>query len=118
MTYQYKRPDGELHKVSLRKWHKVFARGGRWPFVVAYVYVTEDRAIIHFKTSVIGKIALVLLLPMIYPVGVFLGGHKEVAEEIKRTLFQNKYGSFGVDHAYRDTESWDKLMWLIEDWDL
>ena len=110
MTYQYKRPDGELHKVSLRKWHKVFARRGRWPFVVAYVYINHLGAVIHFKTSVIGKIALVLLLPVLYLVGVFLGGHKEVAEEIKRTLFQNKYGAFGVDHAYHDTESWDKLM--------
>lgn len=114
MTYQYKRPDGELHKVSLRKWHKVFSRRGRWPLVVAYVYVGADKAVIHYKLGIIGRMAALILAPVFYLFGLFAEGHRESVREIKRLVFQEKLGAFSVDIVHNGTSGWDRLMEFLE----
>ena len=112
MSYKYKRPEGRLTKVSIRKWNKTFGRRGRWP-VVAYVYYTDEQATIHYKVGVIGKILLLTSLPLIYPLMVFQVGHKETLDELKGVLFQDKYGSFGSDVMYKNADGWFKLKRLL-----
>ncbi len=115
MAYKYERPDGELHKVSLRKWHRVFARRGMWPLVVAYVYVGTDKAVVHYKLGIIGRMAVVILAPVLYLIGLFAEGHRESVRQIQRVLFQGRCGAFTSDVVYNDTSGWDRLMEFLED---
>ena len=101
--------------MSLRKWHKKFARRGRWTLVVAYVYVGEDWAMIHYKLGIVGQAVATILSPLFYVYTLFQVGHRESLEDVKRLLFQNKYGSFTSDAVHRGTVGWDKLMDFLEE---
>ena len=111
--YKYKRPEGRLTKVSIRKWNKTFGRRGRWPMKVAYVYFGEDKATIHYKIGIVGKMILLALFPLWYIIGLVQVGHAETMDELKVTLFQNKYGSFGSDVIYKNADGWFKLKILL-----
>ena len=117
MSYTYKRPEGKLTKVSIRKWNNTFSRRGRWPFIVAYVYMAEDRATIHYKIGAVGKITLFALLPALYLFGVFAQGHSETVDDLKRSIWQNKYGSFSSDVVFNNSNSWFKVKALLGHYD-
>ena len=113
-NYVYVKPKGVLHKVSIRKWNKQFSKRGLWPFVVAEVYLQEDCAEVQFVNSLLGKMVLIALLPLLFIYSVFLVGVKETLHDLKRLIFLKKYGAFSSDMVYRKhTESWDKLMELL-----
>lgn len=114
--YKYKRPNGTLHKVSICKWNKTFTNRGRWPFIVAEVYLEEDSATVQFVVSKTGKAIVILLAPILYVWLTMLVGFPRTNEGIKQVLFQKKYGAFSIDRVYKsaNNESWDKLMGLLK----
>lgn len=115
--YKYKRPNGALHKVSICKWNKTFTNRGRWPFIVAEVYLEEDSATVQYVISGVGKATVILLAPILYVWYTMLEGFPRTNEGIKQVLFQKKYGAFSIDRVYKsaNNESWDKLMEVISD---
>lgn len=116
MSYKYKRPEGVLHKVSIRRWNKTSTNRGRWPFIVAEVYLEEDSATVQYVISGVGKATVILLAPILYVWFTILEGFPETNEGIKQVLFQKKYGAFSIDRVYKNVnnESWDKLMGLLK----
>ena len=113
-SYVYVKPEGVLHKVSIRKWNKQFSKRGRWPFVVVEVYLQEDCAVVHYVTSKIGRTTMWTLSPLLLVIGTLQCGVKETLHDLKRALFQKKSGAFRSDMVYRFQEqSWDKLMELL-----
>src|SRR5690554_3503638 len=116
MSYKYKRPNGTLHKVSIRKWNKTFANRGRWPFIVAEVYLEDDSATVQFVIGKVGKISAWLLTPMFYIYGTLAQGFPETHGEVKRVLFDKEYGAFSSDRVYKNANNkgWDKLMSLLK----
>lgn len=114
--YVYKEPKGVKHKVSMRKWSKTFSKRGRWPFIVAEVYLGESRATVQYVTSVWGKMFIVLASPVLYSVGTVMEGLPETHNALKRAFNDKKYGAFGSDVVYKDRgNQWDKLKNLLED---
>ena len=116
MSYTYKRPEGRLTKIPIRKWNKTFAYRGKWP-KVAYVYYTDDGATVHYKVGMLGKALLVVTLPLLYPLGVLQAGHHEAVGDLKSVLFQNQYGSFSSDYVHKNSNSWFKLKALLGHYD-
>jgi len=115
MSYEYKRPEGDKYKVSIREWNKVFPKRGTWPFVSVTVYVSGlTEATIEFTTSKTTKSLLVVLAPIFYLYGILVCGLSQAHKEYLDALFDRRRGAFSSDMAYnRDTESWRKLMKLI-----
>ena len=114
MTYKYERPKGKHYKVSIKEWNKVFANRGRWPFVVANVYVDGEVAVIHFNISVFGKIFMLTISPLHYIVGTILYGCKDAHKSFLDVMFDKQRGKFSSDATYKRQEvSWTKLMKLI-----
>jgi len=113
--YEYKRPKGKLHRVSIREWDKAFSKRGRWPFVVAEVYLEDDSATVQYVATTTGKVTLILLLPLIMLYCCVECGIKEGWDEYKKSLFDKKYGRFSSDRLYKNRKGsdWDKLMDLI-----
>lgn len=112
--YVYVKPEGVLHKVSIRKWNKQFSKRGRYPFVVAEVYLQDDCAVVHYVKSKIGIFTMLMLSPLLLIIGTLQCGIKETLHDLKRALFQKKCGAFGSDMVYSEhKESWDKLMGLL-----
>jgi len=116
MSYTYKRPEGRLTKIPIRKWNKTFAYRGKWP-KVAYVYYTDESAMIHYKLGLVGKTLILTTLPLIYLMGVFQVGHGETVGELKGLIFQNQYGSFTSDYVHKNSNSWFKLKALLGHYD-
>lgn len=113
-NYVYVKPEGVLHKVSIRKWNKQFSKRGMWPLAVAEVYLQADCAEVHYVTSKIGVVTMLILFPLLLIIGTLQCGIKETLHDLKRALFQKKCGAFGSDMVYRKhKESWDKLMELL-----
>lgn len=115
MSYVYKRPDGKLHKVSIKKWNQTFARRGRWPFVVAEVYLQEDSATIHYCVSIWGKLLFWALSPLYYVIVPFIVGFSEAHRGFKSTVFDKHRGAFSSDFIRRESsnDGWERLMRLI-----
>ena len=114
MKYKYVKPEGVLHKVSIRKWNKQFGKRGRYPFVVAEVYLQEDCATVHYVASSVGMLVMWLLSPLLLIIGTLECGIKESLHDLKSGLFQKKCGGFSSDMVYRKHEdSWNKLMELL-----
>lgn len=112
--YVYKQPKGKKYIISVRKWNKSFANRGRWPFIRVEAYVSVDEAKVQYLVSPIGKLTIILLLPLLILIGVIDSGMKEVITGVYRELFQKRTGSFSSDMVYRgQEESWSKLMKLI-----
>ncbi len=112
--YVYKQPKGKKYIISVRKWNKSFAKRGRWPFIRVEAYVSENEAKVQYLVSPIGKLTIILLLPIILPIGMIDSGLKGELTGVYRELFQKRTGSFSSDMVYkRDDESWSKLMKLI-----
>lgn len=82
--------------------------------MVAYVYVGADKAVIHYKLGIIGRMAALILAPVFYLFGLFAEGHRVSVREIKRLLFQEKFGAFTSDVVYSGTSEWDHLMKVLE----
>lgn len=99
--YVYIKPKGVLHKVSIRKWNKQFNKRGMWPFVVAEVYLQSDCAKVHYVTSKIGVVTMLMLSPLLLIIGTLQCGINETLHDLKRALFQKKCGAFGSDMVYR-----------------
>ena len=116
MSYKYKRPEGRLTKISIGKWNDTFAYRGKWP-KVAHVYYTDEEAVIHYKIGLVGRVLLFTALPLLYPLGVLQAGHTEAVDDIKRTFFQNKYGSFSSDVMWKNSDGWFKLKALLGHYD-
>lgn len=113
-NYVYVKPDGVLHKVSMRKWNKQFSKRGRYPFVVAEVYLQDGCAEVHYVASKIGIVTILVLSPLLLIIGTLQCGIKETLYDLKTALLQKKYGAFSSDTVYREhNESWDKLMELL-----
>lgn len=114
MKYKYKEPKGKRHVVSMRKWNKTFARRGRWPFVVAHVYIDQDYATAQFLPSVIGKLTILALSPLIYMIGGFVYGIKDAHGGVADTLFCKSRGAFSSDIIYKSKgDGWDRLMRIV-----
>lgn len=112
--FEYFRPSGAHHKVSIRDWNSKFARRGKYPFVVVNVYLGRDTAVVHFNVSVLTKILMWLLCVPFYIVFSFLSGVKETHECFCDVVFDKSRGSFSVESFQRkDIRSWLKLMSLI-----
>lgn len=118
MDYEYKRPDGKPYKVSIKKWNKVFANRGRWPFVVANVYLQEDSGVVHYNVSLFGKVFFWTLSPLYFIIMPFLCGFPDAYREFKGLVFDKELGQFSSDGFYRirndqESQQWVKLMKLI-----
>ena len=118
MTYTYEIPEGELHKVSIKKWNKVFANRGRWPFVVANVYLQEYSAVVHYNISLFGKVFFWTVSPLYFIIMPFLCGFPEAYKGFKEIVFDKKLGQFSSDRFYKirnnqESEQWVKLMKLL-----
>lgn len=109
--YKYKQPKHtSKHKISIRKWNKVFSNRGRWPFVYVMAYVSESEIVTHYYYTVWAKLAVTFL----YPLFVVCEGHREAKREIYRTWFNKKSGSFTSDVTYRGQgKEWSKIEGLI-----
>lgn len=112
--YVYKQPKGKKYIISVRKWNKSFANSGEWPFIRVEAYVSENEAEVQYLVSPIGKLTIILFLPLFLLIGVIDSGMKEVITGVYRELFQKRTGSFSSDMVYkREEKSWSKLMKLI-----
>ena len=111
--YVYKEPDGKKYTVSIRKWNKVFSKGGVWPLVRAEVFVREDEAECQYVVSAIGKIVVLLGLPIFYLIGTFSAGFREAHEGILDILFNKSRGAFSSDLCKKGGRDWEKLMEII-----
>lgn len=116
MSYVYKRPDGELYKISARKWNKAGFSGKISRFTVAHVYLRDSSASIEFMPSRLGILLFILLLPITYIISVLRCGMPETHREIKRALFVKKYGSFGTTFIYKKSACsiWEGLLALLK----
>jgi hypothetical protein len=113
-NYIYKRPEGALYKVSIRKWNKSFVvNRGRWPFILAEVYLSENKATVHYVPSKIGLLLFTLLAPFIYITGLFIEGHKGAVDAIKDVYFCKSRGAFTTDKIYKSSRYWYKLLSII-----
>ena len=118
MTYKYRRPEGKLHKVSIKKWNKVFANKGRWPFVIANVYLQDDSAVVHYNISLFGKFFFWTISPLYFIIMTFLCGFPEAYKGFKGLVFDKELGQFRSDDFYKirnmkESEQWVKLMMLL-----
>lgn len=112
--YKYKVPEGSKHKISIRKWNKVFGKRGRWPFITCEVYLQDEIAHCHFVVSKFGKLFLLTAAPLYYIIGTLLEGASEAHRSYKRDLFDKEYGAFSSDVIFKGRgRSWDKLMELV-----
>jgi hypothetical protein len=114
MTYTYKQPDGKKYVISQRIWNKQFGRRGRWPFTHVELYVADDVIISHYTKTILGKLFMILLTPIIL---LTSGINSGTIHEIKKEIFDKKYGRFGSDRTYknkRQSSSWDKIQELIK----
>ena len=112
--YVYKQPKGKKYIISVRKWNKSFAKRGRWPFIRVEAYVSENEAKVQYLVSPIGKLTIILLLPIFILIGMIDSGLKETLTVIYIQLFQKRTGSFSSDMVFkREEKSWSKLMKLI-----
>ena len=101
----------KVYKVSILKWNKEFGKRGRWPFIVSYVHLDGDKAIVHHKLGIIGRIIVFLMSPLLYIYGVFAEGHKESVRMLSGLLFQDNHGS---DEIRKCEPGWDKLMDMLK----
>jgi hypothetical protein len=109
--YEYKRPEGKLYKISIRKWNEVFAKRGRFPFASVYAYIADDKAIIEVRPNLLAKICTVLAFPIL----VLIIGFSEALKESKMVIFPQHYGSFAVDLIYKTKGTdWKILETLIK----
>lgn len=116
MSYEYKRPSGKLYKVSALKWNKYFGNRGRWPLTVALVYVSGDYAVAHHVGSNFGKLAILLLSPLIYLYGIAIQGFSSTHDDIKTAIFDKSTGSFSTDYFHKNgsgDRQWNKLMDML-----
>lgn len=112
--YKYKRPDGEKHVVSIRKWNRIFAKRGNWPFVKAEVYIEGDRAIIHYVISFYGKALLWSASPLFYLALTIMHGLPEAHKGFMDAAFDKSRGRFSSDEIYkRHGDQWNKLLDLL-----
>lgn len=118
-NYVYERPAGVHYKVSIKEWGKVFAKRGRWPFVVANVYLEESFATVHYNISLYGKVFMWLLSPVHYLIMTFMYGYSDAHKGFLDCVFDKQRGSFSSDVIYKyrgkgkSSESWNKLMKLV-----
>ena len=90
--YIYKQPSQDRYVVSIRKWNKTFAYRGRWPFVQTEVYLLESGgAIVHYTISPVGKVLFTLILPIVFIVGVCVGGIPDTVNAIKDVYWDNPH---------------------------
>lgn len=112
--FKYERPKGSHYKIAINKWNDKFSKRGRYPFVIANVYIDGDTAIVHYNISVFGKGFFLLLSPLYYITHIFMYGFTDAHEAFLSVIFDKKLGKYGVDAVYRkDTLQWLKLMSLI-----
>lgn len=112
MSYKYKRPEGKLRYISMRKWNKTFGKRGTWPFVTVEAYVTETQVTTQYVYTIWGKLFITLSAPIL----TLLHGMPETFQDLKRTWRQKHYGSFSRDVTFNTEigqESWNKLQGLI-----
>lgn len=102
MTYKYVRPDGELHKISMRRWHKKFCTHYKWP-CVAYVYLGENTVTVEYRMGIVGKVLIFILSPLLYVLGVIHCGHRRAWLGIKRLILQKSYGAFESEGFPRES---------------
>jgi hypothetical protein len=119
MTYTYEIPEGELHKVSIKRWNKVFANRGRWPFVIANVYLQEYSAVVHYNISLFGKVFFWTVSPLYFIIMPFLCGFPDAYKWFKGIVFDKELGQFGSDcfyriHSRKESKQWVKLMKLLD----
>ena len=74
----------------------------------------DDAATVQYVISPVGKVFLVAAFPIFLIIGIFVCGLKEAYTDIKRAIFDKKYGSFSSDRVYKEENpSWEKLMTLV-----
>jgi hypothetical protein len=111
--YEYKRPNGKLYKISVKRWNKYFGNRGR--FQVVECYVTDTKITFHFLPYLMGKILVVAFLP----ITILWHGPantKEIMAEIKRCISPKKYGSFSSEEVFnneRQAKSWAKAKKML-----
>lgn len=109
--YKYQRPAGTRYVVNVNEWNKVFANRGRWPLTTCHVFVDHGRGIakIHFYSTWAAKVVVGLLFPVL----VLVGGFGAAAETVKNCWFEKGRGTFSADEAVAGRSDWIKLMKLI-----
>jgi hypothetical protein len=112
-SYVYKEPAGEKHIVSIRKWNKVFASRGAWPFVRVEVFFRDNEADCHYVVSPVCKAIILFGAPLFYLIGTVCVGFREAHEDIKDILFNKSRGAFSSDRCRKGGKDWEKLMKLI-----
>ena len=108
--YKYERPEGKLHKVSVREWNKVFGSRGIWPFIYVEIYVDGDTVISHYLYTIWAKLCITAL----YPILTICEGYRNANKKVYRAWKEKKTGSFSSDTLYRrHRDSWEKMERLI-----
>ena len=107
--YVYKEPIGKRYKLSIKKWNSKLGYRGRWPFLHTCLWVDGDTITIHHYYTVWAKLVMIIL----YPVIVATDGCKDANEELYRTWYNKKSGSFDSDMCYRRQGNWKKIEQLV-----
>jgi hypothetical protein len=104
-----------MHKVSISKWNKEFARRGHPVIERAEVYLTYDTATINFVITPTGKLVFCLYMLIAFIPAVLMYGLPIVYEETLDILFQKSRGRFGVEAVYKkNLKSWEKLQKMLK----
>lgn len=114
-SFKYKRPEGVRHKVSMKDYNAKYCNRGRKYLTFVEVFVTEDMATLHFRPTILGKIVLLLIMPILYVLLTLKYGYTEANTAYKDVIFDKSRGSFSVDVRYRKhPEDWEWLMSKIK----
>lgn len=117
MTYKYEVPEGRKVIIPRSHWNKYFANEG-WILVThTEAYITENRVIFHHLISPLGKLVILLTLPLVLMYGVLQVGVRETADTILDVFLQKKRGKFISDVWWNDScdaTTWNKTMEMID----
>lgn len=116
MTYKYEVPKGRKVIIPTSHWNKYYASRGRKVVTHTEAYVTEDRVVFHHLISPLGKVMILLILPLVFIFGVLEAGVRETVDAILDVFLQKKRGKFSSDVCWNNgsgASTWNKTMEMI-----
>lgn len=105
MKYKYKRPIGNFYRVSYKKWNKLYAKRGQWPFGQVHLYVSDDYAVAQHVISPVGYLAYALTFLAVLPYHILRYGFMSAVNGHWQELNYKRYGNFSEDYFYRSKKS-------------